>query len=130
MNKVIGNLYERNNKYQMMIHYYDAAGRRKSRSRSTGLDYKRCNKKQANQMLEELLNEYRNAYSLDAVAEKIYFEDYLEKWMERIKKEVRANTYETYRAQMDNHVLPYFRQKRILLRNLKHRDMDLQSVPT
>lgn len=123
MNKVIGNLYERNNKYQMMIHYYDAAGRRKSRSRSTGLDYKRCNKKQANQMLEELLNEYRNAYSLDAVAEKIYFEDYLEKWMERIKKEVRANTYETYRAQMDNHVLPYFRQKRILLRNLKHRDI-------
>ena len=123
MNKVIGNLYERNNKYQMMIHYYDVAGRRKSRSRSTGLDYKRCNKKQANQMLEELLNEYRNAYSLDAVAEKIYFEDYLEKWMERIKKEVRANTYETYRAQMDNHVLPYFRQKRILLRNLKHRDI-------
>lgn len=29
LNKVIGNLYERNNKYQMMIHYYDAAGRRK-----------------------------------------------------------------------------------------------------
>lgn len=123
MNKVIGNLYERNNKYQMMVHYYDASGKRRSRSKSTGLDYKRVNKKQASQMLQELLNEYRNAYSLDAVSEKIYFEDYLEKWMSRIKKEIRPNTYETYRAQMDNHVLPYFKQKHILLRNLKHRDI-------
>ena len=91
VNKVIGSLYERNNKYQMMIHYYDASGKRKSHSKSTGLDYKRCNKKQANQMLEELLNEYRNAYNIETVS-NLYFEEYLEKWMCQIKKEVRENT--------------------------------------
>ena len=122
VNKVIGSLYERNNKYQMMIHYYDASGKRKSHSKSTGLDYKRCNKKQANQMLEELLNEYRNAYNIETVS-NLYFEEYLEKWMCQIKKEVRENTLYTYQLQMDNHILPYFKKKHILLKDLRHRDL-------
>ena len=92
-----------------MIHYYDASGKRKSHSKSTGLDYKRCNKKQANQMLEELLNEYRNAYNIETVS-NLYFEEYLEKWMCQIKKEVRENTLYTYQLQMDNHILPYFKK--------------------
>ena len=123
MNKVDGCLRNKNNRYYTVIHYMDSSGKRRTIERATGIAVKRGNKKLAQQILDERLNEYRNAYSLDAVAEKIYFEDYLEKWMGRIKKEVRENTYETYRAQMDNHVLPYFKQKHILLKKLKHRDI-------
>lgn len=123
MNKVDGCLRNKNGRYYTVIHYIDSSGKRRTKEKATGLEVKRGNKKLAQEILAERLNEYRNAYSLDAVAEKIYFEDYLEKWMGRIRKEVRANTYETYRAQMDNHVLPYFKQKHILLRKLKHRDI-------
>lgn len=123
MNKVDGCLRNKNGRYYTVVHYVDSSSKRRTIERATGIAVKRGNKKLAQQILDERLNEYRNAYSLDVIAEKIYFEEYLEKWMGRIKKEVRENTYETYRAQMDNHVLPYFKQKHILLRNLKHRDI-------
>ena len=57
-NNITGSLYEKNNKWQMMISYYDEAGKRKQKSKSTGLTIK-GNKRNAEKMLAELISIYK-----------------------------------------------------------------------
>ena len=72
MNKVDGCLRNKNSRYYTVIHYVDSSGKRRTIERATGIAVKRGNKKLAQEILDERLNEYRNAYSLDVIAEKIY----------------------------------------------------------
>lgn len=123
MNQVKGHLLKINGKYYTDITFIDSTGKKQRRKKTTNLNYTKANKKAATQILEECLNEYRNAYNLDASVDKLYFEDYFSKWMERMKKNVRPNTYVTYTQQMNKHILPYFKSKHILLKDLRHRDI-------
>lgn len=123
MNKVTGCLAEKRGKWYMVVYYYDEHNERKSSWKSTGLAAKRNNKKQANVLLDERIHEFRTAYNL-SVVEKLYFEELLETWMNVIKSSVRENTFETYKMQMEKHILSYFKKKHILLKDLRPKDIN------
>lgn len=123
MNKVTGCLTEKNGKWYMVVYYYDEHDHRKSSWKSTGLAAKRGTKKQANILLDERVHEFRTAYNL-SVVENLYFEEFLQTWMNVIKSSVRENTYVTYQFQMEKHILPYFKKKHILLKDLRPKDIN------
>ena len=95
---------------------YDSNGKRIQKSHPTGLLVKN-NKRKAEQFLKQLCVEYDNKnlnfYSNIKVA------DYFEKWLLSIKEEVRPNTYRSYKGNMENHIIPYFRKLGIAIQELK-----------
>jgi len=111
-----GHLRERNGKWHCVLNLYDENGNRKQKSVSTGLPVK-GNKKKAEKILNELCIEFNNR-NLNYYS-TILFADYLQKWLISIKNDVRPNTYRTYKGNMENHIIPYFEKKRIMLQDLK-----------
>ena len=121
MDKVTASLYDKNGIYQIMISYYDENGKRKQKSKSTGLEI-RGNKKKAKQMLDELLAEYEDK-SISAMENDLTFADFMEQWYIDYEGKVRQNTYESYYSAIYTHIIPYFKKHRILLRDLTQRDL-------
>ena len=111
-----GYLRERNGRYYAILNLYDSNGKRIQKSHPTGLLVKN-NKRKAEQFLKQLCVEYDNKnlnfYSNIKVA------DYFEKWLLSIKEEVRPNTYRSYKGNMENHIIPYFRKLGIAIQELK-----------
>ena len=99
----------------MVINMPTDNGKTKPKWITTGLTI-RGNKKQATKMLNEKLTEL-NKYNLPY--HKITVSDYFKDWLNKIKTEVRPNTYRSYYGNMVNHIIPYFEKKNILLQNLK-----------
>jgi len=111
-----GHLREKNGKWHCVLNLYDENGKRCQKSHSTGLPIK-GNKKKAEKILNAMCLEYDsrnlNYYST------ILFSDYLKKWLNSIKQEVRPNTYRTYKGNMENHIIPYFENKKLMLQDIK-----------
>lgn len=82
---------------------------------STGFKVK-GNKKRAQQFLREKCLEYdkKNLLYCD-----MYLCDYFEKWIKEVKVDLRANTYRGYAGNMKNHIIPYFKPRRVKLQDLK-----------
>lgn len=118
---VTGSLYVKNNIWQMMINYYDENGKRKQKSKSTGLPV-RSNKKKAQQMLDELLHEYNNDET-KLLSKDILFSDYMLQWIEEHKNKIRENTYDNYVTVIKKHIAPYFAKKRITVKELRPRHL-------
>lgn len=121
MRSVTGSLYEKNNKWQMMINYYDEDGKRKQKSKSTGLCIK-GNKRKAQIMLEGLLYEYSNDMT-KLFSRDMPFSDYMLQWLEEYRSEVRDNTYQNYKYVVEAHIVPYFKEKGVTLKELRPRDL-------
>lgn len=111
-----GYLRERNGRYYVILNLYDSMGKRIQKSHPTGLVVKN-NKRKAEQILKQLCVEYDNK-NLNFYSD-IKFADYLEKWLVAIKDEVRPNTYRSYKGNMQNHIIPYFRNLGVALQELK-----------
>lgn len=111
-----GYLRERNGRYYVILNLYDSTGKRIQKSHPTGLVVKN-NKRKAEQILKQLCVEYDNK-NLNYYSD-IKFADYLEKWLAAIKDEVRPNTYRSYKGNMQNHIIPYFRKLSVALQELK-----------
>lgn len=105
-NNITGSLYEKNNKWQMMISYYDESGKRKQKSKSTGLTIK-GNKRNAEKMLAELISIYRED-STKICNKDMLLADFLKEWLDYIMNHVRPNTYTSYKLVVDAHLAPYF----------------------
>lgn len=121
MRNVTGSLYEKNNKWQMMINYYDVDGKRKQKSKSTGLVVK-GNKRKAQIMLDELLHEYNDDVT-KLFSKDMLFSDYMLQWLEEYKSEVRGNTYQNYKYVVEAHIVPYFKERGITIKELRPRDL-------
>lgn len=119
MRNMTGSLRVRNGKWQMVISYYDDSGKRRQKSISTGLE-ERGNKKKAQQMLDEYMEENGN---VETLLNDIYFAEYLEEWFKGLKHEVRENTYKIYTYQFQKHILPYFKKHNRLLKELTQHDI-------
>lgn len=91
------------------------SGKNKPKWESTGLTV-RGNKKQAQKILNKRLAEL-NIFNLPY--NKITVANYFKQWLQQIKGEVRQNTYRSYCGNMNNHIIPYFESKKILLQSLK-----------
>lgn len=110
-----GSLYERNGTYHAIISYYDEYGKRKQKWFNTELPI-RGNKKAAQKFLEDLLTEWdkKNVKYCDLTVAQ-----YFENWLEEIQLEIKPNTYRSYCGNMRNHIIPYFKAKKLLIQELK-----------
>ena len=111
---VAGHLHEKNGYYYIILNLTDSAGRRKPKWISTGLTIK-GNKNRAEQMLMEARRKYANARAGDDVL----FADFMEQWLEIVKSTVSIPTYSSYVNAVKSIIAPYFRKKKILLRDLQ-----------
>lgn len=117
---VTGSVQIKDGKYYAVLNLKNENGKRKQKWISTGLLI-RGNKKKAEKFLSEKIAEYdkKNVkYSDLTVAE------YFENWLSEIKSEVKPNTYRNYHANMVNHIIPYFKNKGILLQDLKPQHLE------
>lgn len=117
---VAGHLHEKNGYYYIILNLTDSAGRRKPKWISTGLTIK-GNKKRAEQMLMEERRKYANTKAGDDVL----FADFMEQWLEIVKSTVSIPTYSSYVNAVKSIIAPYFRKKKILLRDLQAHDIQM-----
>ncbi len=117
---VAGHLHEKNGYYYIILNLTDSAGKRKPKWISTGLTIK-GNKKRAEQMLMEERRKYANAKAGDDVL----FADFMEQWLEIVKSTVSLPTYSSYVNAVKSIIAPYFRKKKILLRDLQAHDIQM-----
>ena len=117
---VAGHLHEKNGYYYIILNLTDSAGKRKPKWISTGLTIK-GNKKRAEQMLMEERRKYANAKAGDDVL----FADFMEQWLEIVKSSVSIPTYSSYVNAVKSIIAPYFRKKKILLRDLQAHDIQM-----
>lgn len=112
---ITGSLQTKGGKFYAVINLKDADGKRKPKWICTGYEIK-GNKKKAEKFLNDTLAEYNRK---NTPYSDMYVADYFEKWLEQIKQEVAPNTYRSYHGNMKNHIIPYFRDKKIKLQELK-----------
>ena len=117
---VAGHLHEKNGYYYIILNLTDSAGKRKPKWISTGLTIK-GNKKRAEQMLMEERRKYANAKTGDDVL----FADFMEQWLEIVKSTVSIPTYSSYVNAVKSIIAPYFRKKKMLLRDLQAHDIQM-----
>ena len=117
---VAGHLHEKNGYYYIILNLTDSAGKRNPKWISTGLTIK-GNKKRAEQMLMEERRKYANAKTGDDVL----FADFMEQWLEIVKSTVSIPTYSSYVNAVKSIIAPYFRKKKILLRDLQAHDIQM-----
>ena len=113
-----GSLQIKKGKYYMVLNTQDD-GKRKQRWIPTGLDVK-GNKRKADEMLRLTL--------LDPPEEElpecdIYFHEYIETWLQRVKQRVNIVTYEGYEIEVHRYVLPYFTEHKMKLTEINRRKL-------
>lgn len=114
---------DKNKKWYAVIHVLDEHGNRKQKWICTDLPSKngKANKTAAKKIANQLQEEYDRAktpYTNITVAA------YFAEWLKQTATEVRPKTYTAYRGNMENHIIPYFQEKKILLRDLKTVDLE------
>lgn len=112
---ITGSLQTKNGKFYAVLNLPDQQGGRKQKWICTKLTI-RGNKKNAEKFLQEQLIEW-NKHDVPYI--KITVADYFIQWLSQIKNEVKNNTYRSYYGNMTNHIIPYFKRKKLLLQELK-----------
>lgn len=118
--KATGSLVEKNGYWYARLSVKTDAGKYKQIWRTTKLPVKN-NKRKAEAFLKELLDDYNSENG--SIYSEITVAEYFEIWLRDIKSDVRHNTYRSYKSNMENHIIPYFKDKGILLKDLKPSDL-------
>lgn len=111
-----GSIQVSKGKYYMVFNIYEN-GKRKQKWVATGLSEK-GNKKKAQEMLYQKLANWEKDNPLDVISSDILFCDWIVRWLEYTKPNVRLSTYEGYEVHA-RHIIKYFKKKEITLKNLK-----------
>lgn len=110
-------------KLYVVILYKDDLNRPQKKWYGTGLDDTKQNRKKAEQMKDQKLEEFKKTYSyVEKGSADILFADFLEQWLERAKTNLQISTYATYQGQVEK-IAEYFRAKKITLLNLQPLDI-------
>ena len=117
---VTGSVQEKYGKYYAVLNFRDKHGNRKQKWICSNLPVK-GNKKRAEEFLRQQLSIFdgRRLYYSDMTVD-----EYFEAWLEDIREEVKPNTYLNYKGNMENHIIPYFREHRIPLQDLTTFDLE------
>lgn len=92
--KATGYIREKRGILQMVIEYQDEQGQRHQKSESTGLPVK-GNKRKAQQMLTERLDELTQQYTVALENRKVLFLDFMRNWLDDVMAyKVKENTLE------------------------------------
>ena len=113
---VTGSLQAKAETYYAVFRIPDNAGRIKQKWISTGIEVTRNNKRQANARLREIIIEVDQQKLV--YTNEIKFVDWLNKWMEQKKNEIRLNSYEGYESYVEQHIIPYFEPLNLTLRDV------------
>jgi len=117
-----GSLQIRRKKWYVVISYKADDGDWKCKWEPTGIDAgtddkaKAKNKREAEKRKNEIvaeLNQQKTVYSTD-----ILFLDWIDKWMEQKKYDVRLITYEGYESYLNVRIIPYFKPLKLKLRDV------------
>lgn len=117
---VAGHLQEKKGYFYIVLSYTNHEGKRKSKWISTRLPVK-GNKKRA----QDLLREARKNFEPDIPIsmEDMLFHDFLEHWLEIAKSTIQLTTYASYAGMCKSPIVPYFKDKKIKLTDLKPKDI-------
>lgn len=109
---------DRNKKWYAVINVQDEHGNRKQKWICTDLPSKngKANKTAAKKIASQLQEEYdKKSTPYTSITVAAYFTE----WLKQAEAEVRPKTYSAYRGNMENHIIPYFEEKKIPLQELK-----------
>lgn len=118
---VAGHLREKSGYYYAVLNYTDSLGKRKTKWISTGLTVK-GNKKRAEAILMDARRNF-NPEEPKVMNGDILFADYMEQWLDIIKSSVAVPTFASYSTTVKRIVAPYFREKKVTLKNLTAKDI-------
>ena len=123
--KVTGSIQERYGIYQMMIRCKN--GRESiQKSKSTRIKVgannreQHANRRKAERMLAEWIEEVEKT---DGFVSYRLFMDCLDEWLERKRKDIRANSIEAYESYIKNHIRPYWEPKGMYVNEISVQDV-------
>lgn len=112
-----GSLQIKNNKYHMVISYVDKHGRHKKSWKTTGLSISvKGNEKLARAMLTKRLEELQGC---NLEKSNMLLSVYLNNWIQSVEMNLKPTTFNGYKANLKNHILPYFSMKKAKLSELR-----------
>ncbi|MGN0181424.1 MAG: tyrosine-type recombinase/integrase [Candidatus Ornithomonoglobus sp.] len=85
------------------------------------IEDKKGNKRKAEKALAELIHQYNENPHMFA---KTDFCEYIQKWLNNVKTHVDIVTYEGYDITTRNHILPYFKEKKLALQDVNISDLE------
>lgn len=124
MKLVAGHLTLKNGKYYAVLNYKNAGGQRKTKWISLGLSEK-GNKRKAESELARLRAEFEPPKEVGDLSSDMLFADYLLEWLEIAKGRLAHATYGAYQGLLKSTIVPYFRKKKLTLRKLEARHLQM-----
>lgn len=121
---VAGHLAVKSGKYYAVLNYKNAKGERKTKWMSLGLPEK-GNKRKAEAELAKLRAEFEVPEEVGDLSSDMLFADYLLEWLEIAKGRLAIATYSSYTSIIKNPLEPYFRKKKLTLRELEARHLQM-----
>ena len=121
---VAGHLSVKNGNYYAVLNYKNAEGKRKTKWISLGLPEK-GNKRKAEAELAKLRAEFEVPEEVGDLSSDMLLADYLLEWLEIAKGRLAVATYCSYTAMIKNPISPYFRKKKLTLRELEARHLQM-----
>lgn len=114
--RLTASLQIKNNKYYVVLNWYDNKKKRHQKWISTDIESTGNNKRKAEAKRIEILTEYQNKTLENG---DIYFSDFMLEWLEKIKNTVSPTTFYGYQRVVKNDICPYFEERKIKLYDLK-----------
>ena len=124
MKLVAGHLTLKNGKYYAVLNYKNVGGQRKTKWISLGLSEK-GNKRKAESELARLRAEFEPPKEAGDLSSDMLFADYLLEWLEIAKGRLAHATYGAYQGLLKSTIVPYFRKKKLTLRELEARHLQM-----
>lgn len=121
---VAGHLTLKNGRYYAVLNYRNAGGQRKTKWISLGLPEK-GNKRKAEAELARLRAEFEPPKEVGDLSSDMLFADYLLEWLEIAKGRLAHATYGAYQGLLKSTIVPYFRKKKLTLRELEARHLQM-----
>ena len=114
--------------YYIVLNYKDAAGKRKEKWESTDIPIRGNTKRAIEERRKDILAKYENQ-DMEAPTEidlrgDTLFTDYMIQWLETQRTALAVSTYQLYEYQVMNCIVPYFKPKKIKLRDLTPSHLD------
>ncbi len=108
-------IIERGKLYHVALTWYDQNGKRQRTTKSTGYKIGN-NKRKAQEKAKEIYKDYERKLLMNSLeAEKIYFADWMCRWLEYKRDRVAADTFYNYERDVKNRINPYFEERKITL---------------
>ena len=111
---VAGHLQVKKGYYYVVLSWYTADKKRKTKFVATGLPEK-GNKRKAEARLAEIRANFNPPVETGELSSNMLFVDYLTAWLRVVKTRVKATTYSSYEGIVNNNIVPYFRPKGLTL---------------